>query len=49
MLKYFLDYTCAVLGGLAIFGIINWFLYTRKYYKGPILNMDLIANETRNL
>jgi len=44
-----MNYTCAVLGGLAIFGIINWFIYTRKYYHGPVLNMDLIAAETRHM
>jgi choline transport protein len=31
------DYTPAVIGVMAIFAALNWFLYTRKRYHGPRL------------
>jgi len=33
------DYTCAVLGGMAIFGTINWFVHAKKYYNGPKVDL----------
>ncbi|KAF5549070.1 amino acid polyamine transporter I [Fusarium mexicanum] len=32
-----MNYTSAVVGVMAIFATINWFLYGRKHYKGPRL------------
>lgn len=30
-----LDYTCAVLGVIAMLGGLNWLLHARKHYQGP--------------
>jgi choline transport protein len=34
-----MNYTCAVLAGMAIFAAANWFGYARKHYKGPAIDV----------
>lgn len=33
------DYTCAVLGCMAIFALVNWFAYARTRYAGPKIDL----------
>lgn len=33
------DYTCAVLGCMAIFALVNWFVYARRHYAGPRIDL----------
>ncbi|KAJ5325767.1 uncharacterized protein N7506_008869 [Penicillium brevicompactum] len=35
-----MNYTCVVIGTMAIFSLFNWFFYARKHYQGPRLPTD---------
>ncbi|KAI9842349.1 MAG: hypothetical protein M1838_003165 [Thelocarpon superellum] len=35
-----MNYTCAVLGGMAIFTLVNWWLHARRHYHGPRINLE---------
>jgi choline transport protein len=39
-----MNYTCAVLAGMAIFAAANWFGYARRYYKGPAIDVARFAD-----
>jgi hypothetical protein len=39
-----MNYTCAVLGGMAIFATANWFGYAKRYYKGPAIDVARFAD-----
>ncbi len=41
------DYTSVVIGIVAILGLVNWFAYAHKHYKGP--RIDLGDLETPGL
>jgi choline transport protein len=34
-----MNYTSAVLGAMALFSIVNWFVYARRHYKGPRIDI----------
>ncbi|KAJ5342271.1 hypothetical protein N7541_011395 [Penicillium brevicompactum] len=36
-----MNYTCVVIGTMAMFSLFNWFFYARKHYQGPRLPTDL--------
>ena len=40
---HILDYTHAMLGSLATFGLVNWFIYMRNSYNGLVLDMNLVG------
>jgi choline transport protein len=44
-----MNYTCAVLGGIAIFSAINWFAYARKRYQGPTIDVSRFAEKEEGL
>ncbi|CAG7921092.1 unnamed protein product [Penicillium olsonii] len=36
-----MNYTCVVIGTMALFSLCNWLFYARKHYQGPRLPTDL--------
>lgn len=44
-----MNYASAVLGVMALFGAVNWFVYARRHYEGPQINlvrlMELHVNQ----
>ncbi|EXJ79521.1 hypothetical protein A1O3_07800 [Capronia epimyces CBS 606.96] len=40
-----MNYTCVVLGCMAFFGLINWFVHAKRHYHGPRLGSHLHYNE----
>ncbi|OBT56539.1 hypothetical protein VE04_03247 [Pseudogymnoascus sp. 24MN13] len=39
-----MNYTCAVLGCMAIFALVNWFAYARTRYAGPKIDLTKFHN-----
>lgn len=39
LILWCVDYTCAVLGSMAIFALVNWFVYARTHYAGPKIDL----------
>lgn len=44
-----MNYIPAVLGGMAVFGIINWFSHARKYYYGPVIDVEHFKEQTEGM
>ncbi|KAJ9644148.1 hypothetical protein H2199_004016 [Coniosporium tulheliwenetii] len=44
-----MNYIPAVLGGMAIFGIINWLLHARKHYYGPVIDVEHFKEQTEGI
>ena len=41
-----MNYACVVLAVMALFGVINWFVWAKKNYKGPVIDMDKLEKLT---
>lgn len=35
-----MNYACAVLAIMAVFGTLTWFIYANKHYEGPQVNLE---------